>query len=98
EIFGVLAGLVPATHAFLCLAAASKTWVPGTRPGMTLSVFERRERFSGEATETFRVMAAPGHFVPGVAPATHVFPCLGRSKTWVPGTRPGMTLSVFEGR
>jgi hypothetical protein len=28
----VMAGLVPATHVLL---AALKTWVPGTRPGMT---------------------------------------------------------------
>jgi putative endonuclease len=30
-----MAGLVPATHAFLSLPRRSKTWVPGTRPGMT---------------------------------------------------------------
>jgi hypothetical protein len=31
------------------------------------------------------VMAAPGHFVPGVSrPPT---PCLAARKTWVPGTR-----------
>ena len=29
----VMAGLVPAIHVFLC--AAAKTWMPGTRPGMT---------------------------------------------------------------
>src|SRR5262245_31362792 len=28
----VMAGLVPAIHAFPCL----KTWMPGTRPGMTM--------------------------------------------------------------
>jgi len=28
----VMAGLVPAIHAFV---AARKTWMPGTRPGMT---------------------------------------------------------------
>jgi hypothetical protein len=28
----VMAGLVPAIHAFLFVA---KTWMPGTRPGMT---------------------------------------------------------------
>jgi hypothetical protein len=32
--FHVMAGLVPAIHAFL-LATAAKTWMPGTRPGMT---------------------------------------------------------------
>jgi hypothetical protein len=30
-----MAGLVPAIHVF---AAASKTWMPGTRPGMTIVV------------------------------------------------------------
>ena len=30
----VMAGLVPAIHAFLELPG-SKTWMPGTRPGMT---------------------------------------------------------------
>jgi len=29
-----MAALVAATHAF-CNAAVPKTWVPGTRPGMT---------------------------------------------------------------
>jgi hypothetical protein len=29
-----MAGLVPAIHAFLAVYAA-KTWMPGTRPGMT---------------------------------------------------------------
>jgi hypothetical protein len=32
--FFVMAGLVPAIHVFLGLSAA-KTWMPGTRPGMT---------------------------------------------------------------
>jgi hypothetical protein len=31
-----MAGLVPAIHVLLCLSAA-KTWMPGTRPGMTNS-------------------------------------------------------------
>ena len=31
----VMAGLVPAIHALL--SAAAKTWMPGTRPGMTTS-------------------------------------------------------------
>jgi len=31
--FFVMAGLVPAIHAFLF----AKTWMPGTRPGMTIS-------------------------------------------------------------
>jgi hypothetical protein len=30
----VMAGLVPAIHAFGCFISA-KTWMPGTRPGMT---------------------------------------------------------------
>jgi hypothetical protein len=30
----VMAGLVPAIHVFV-LARAFKTWMPGTRPGMT---------------------------------------------------------------
>jgi hypothetical protein len=30
----VVAGLVPAIHVFV--AAQSKTWMPGTRPGMTV--------------------------------------------------------------
>jgi hypothetical protein len=34
EANSVMAGLVPAIHAF-ALAAAVKTWMPGTRPGMT---------------------------------------------------------------
>ena len=32
----VMAGLVPAIHVFL-LEVARKTWMPGTRPGMTSS-------------------------------------------------------------
>jgi hypothetical protein len=31
----VMAGLVPAIHDFLEVIQASKTWMPGTRPGMT---------------------------------------------------------------
>jgi hypothetical protein len=31
-MFAVMAGLVPAIHVF---AARRKTWMPGTRPGMT---------------------------------------------------------------
>jgi hypothetical protein len=34
DSFFVMAGLVPAIHVFLCIAAA-KTWMPGTSPGMT---------------------------------------------------------------
>src|SRR3982074_712986 len=30
-----MAGLVPAIHAFFCRSAQRKTWMPGTRPGMT---------------------------------------------------------------
>jgi hypothetical protein len=33
ENISVMAGLVPAIHVFL--AQAAKTWMPGTRPGMT---------------------------------------------------------------
>jgi hypothetical protein len=32
-----MAGLVPAIHVLLCSAANNNTWMPGTRPGMTLS-------------------------------------------------------------
>jgi hypothetical protein len=32
--FSVMAGLVPAIHVFSCSIAA-RTWMPGTRPGMT---------------------------------------------------------------
>jgi hypothetical protein len=31
----VMAGLVPAIHAFLHASLEGKTWMPGTRPGMT---------------------------------------------------------------
>jgi hypothetical protein len=34
-LFTVMAGLVPATYVFDA-APVIKTWVPGTRPGMTL--------------------------------------------------------------
>jgi hypothetical protein len=38
-----MAGLVPAIHVFV---AAGKTWMPGTRPGMTVekdaAIIERR--------------------------------------------------------
>src|SRR5262249_25848905 len=34
----VMAGLVPAIHVFFSEAPQSKTWMPGTRPGMTSSV------------------------------------------------------------
>jgi hypothetical protein len=33
----VMAGLVPAIHVFL-LSADRKTWMPGSRPGMTKNV------------------------------------------------------------
>jgi hypothetical protein len=33
-VHSVMAGLVPAIHAFLCLNE-KETWMPGTRPGMT---------------------------------------------------------------
>jgi hypothetical protein len=36
------------------------------------------------------VMAAPGHFVPGVVPAIHVLKSQRSIKSWMPGTRPGM--------
>ena len=35
SLFTVMAGLVPAIHAFG--ATAEETWMPGTRPGMTKS-------------------------------------------------------------
>jgi hypothetical protein len=31
----VMAGLVPAIHVFLRYISIKKTWMPGTRPGMT---------------------------------------------------------------
>jgi len=30
-----MAGLVPAIHVFTCINEGLKTWMPGTRPGMT---------------------------------------------------------------
>jgi hypothetical protein len=30
---------------------------------------------------------------PGYVPAIHVFPGVGAVKTWIPGTRPGMTIN-----
>jgi hypothetical protein len=38
--FSVMAGLVPAIHVFLESFAASKTWMPGTRPGMTQQMLQ----------------------------------------------------------
>jgi hypothetical protein len=35
-VFLVMAGLVPAIHVFTYRIAA-KTWMPGARPGMTIS-------------------------------------------------------------
>jgi len=35
---GVMAGLVPAIHVLKSIAA-SKTWMPGTRPGMTMNLW-----------------------------------------------------------
>jgi hypothetical protein len=32
---GVMAGLVPAIHVCLSEVLKEKTWMPGTRPGMT---------------------------------------------------------------
>jgi hypothetical protein len=40
HIFGVMAGLVPAIHAFVYIKAA-KTWMPATSAGMTASVAMR---------------------------------------------------------
>ena len=37
----VMAGLVPAIHVFFCRDSA-KTWMPGTRPGMTTFVLATR--------------------------------------------------------
>jgi hypothetical protein len=37
----VMAGLVPAIHAFL---AERKTWMPGTRPGMTEKRIQRNRK------------------------------------------------------
>jgi hypothetical protein len=30
----------------------------------------------------------------GLAPAIHVFPAVCEAKTWMPGTRPGMTTNL----
>jgi len=38
EVKFVMAGLVPATHVF-AVSRQSKTWMPGTRPGMTIERF-----------------------------------------------------------
>jgi hypothetical protein len=35
ELNAVMAGLVPAIHALLAIQRKRKTWMPGTRPGMT---------------------------------------------------------------
>jgi hypothetical protein len=32
----------------------------------------------------------------GLVPAIHVFPWVDKTKTWMPGTSPGMTSSAFE--
>jgi hypothetical protein len=37
----VMAGLVPAIHVFLC-GTYLKTWMPGTRPGMTAEFVQRQ--------------------------------------------------------
>ena len=40
----VMAGLVPAIHAFCC-GVFKKTWMPGTRPGMTtVGLFRNPDR------------------------------------------------------
>jgi hypothetical protein len=31
-----MAGLVPVIHLFVCCNKDNKTWMPGTRPGMTV--------------------------------------------------------------
>jgi hypothetical protein len=42
-MFIVMAGLVPAIHVSKC-AQESKTWMPGTRPGMTERMLEDLRR------------------------------------------------------
>ena len=47
----VMAGLDPAIHVFLGLSEA-KTWMPGTRPGMTTSYNElsnKKDGYAGQA-------------------------------------------------
>jgi diguanylate cyclase (GGDEF)-like protein len=38
--YHVMAGLVPAIHVFLAACLAPTTWMPGTRPGMTMSAHD----------------------------------------------------------
>jgi hypothetical protein len=46
-----MAGLVPAIHVFIC-AATGKTWMPGTRPGMTeIPKQNRRRKGAGHCIE-----------------------------------------------
>jgi hypothetical protein len=58
QLFVVMAGLVPAIHA--SRLAGCKTWMPGTRPGMTISgcfttQIDNRFRTTGQPR------AKPGH-------------------------------------
>ena len=52
----VMAGLVPAIHVFL--RAETKTWMPGTRPGMT-SQREQRPHRSNRSCSTTIICDSP---------------------------------------
>jgi hypothetical protein len=51
-----MAGLVPAIHVFLGLSSGkSKTWMPGTRPGMTAAGHTHALIFCISASETSKL-------------------------------------------
>jgi hypothetical protein len=50
----VMAGLVPAIHVF-SLWQGGKTWMPGTRPGMTVERQKRMGSYSISAAMRFRI-------------------------------------------
>src|SRR4051794_19084351 len=62
-----MAGLVPAIHVFL--SVASKSWMPGTSPGMT------RKRYMARAFESFDAMESLNRTAVGQARAS-------RKTTW----------------
>ena len=43
-----MAGLFPAIHVFLAIVDRRKTWMPGTRPGMTIESPEEKYYFAIE--------------------------------------------------
>jgi hypothetical protein len=100
-----MAGLVPAIHVFSNCHAV-KTWMPGTRPAMTgsyIPALARRPRMTEgkratgcRGRDSVSVMAGQSRPKDGVlphayVPAIHVLTTVRDSKTWMPGTRPGMT-------